>query len=65
MLDFDPEVQVARNSEEDFFDPLEYPVKKRSLSNGDSFFPKQNDNNVTAAAPVKLAVTASDPDSSG
>ena len=61
MLDFDPEVQVARNSEEDFFDPLEYPVKKRSLSNGDSFFPKQNDN----AAPTKLAVTASDPDSSG
>ena len=35
-LDFENE----QSNEEDFFDPLEYPVQKRSLSNGDSFFPK-------------------------
>ena len=44
---------------EDFFTPLEYPVQKRSLSNGDEFFNKQSE------VETKLAMTASDPDSSG
>ncbi len=42
VLDFDKkEEDRTSQDEEDFFDPLEYPVKKRSLSNGDSFFPTQ------------------------
>ena len=59
-LDFENE----QSNEEDFFDPLEYPVQKRSLSNGDSFFPKQ-DEEALEGVPEKLAATASDPDSSG
>lgn len=56
------------SNEEDCFDPLQYPVKKRSLSNGDSFFPKQSNRELQdgiAAYAEKLAVTASDPGSSG
>ena len=52
-------------ADEDLFNPLEYPVKKRSLSNGDSFFAKKDDEDFKEALPDKLAVTASDPDSSG
>lgn len=65
-LDFDPNEQQEDN-DEDFFDPLEYPVKKRSLSNGDSFFPQQHDtvlDQEIGQATEKLAVTVSDPNSS-
>ena len=42
-LDFEKkeEDMASQEDEDDFFDRLEYPVKKRSLSNGDSFFPTQ------------------------
>ena len=62
-LDFDQAAQAK--AEDDFFAELEYPIKKRSLSNGDSFLPKQNEEALEKEAVEKLAVTASDPDSSG
>lgn len=64
-------LDFAKQSEDDFFDPLEIPVQKRSLSNGDSFFQKekqaQEDEAVSSDAAYrgKLAATASDPNSSG
>lgn len=65
-FDFQPIEQLEAN-DEDFFDPLEYPVKKRSLSNGDSFFPQQHDtvlDQEIGQATEKLAMTMSDPNSS-
>ena len=58
----------AQQNEEDFFNPLDIPVQKRSLSNGDSFFPKSQaagEEALQAENFTKFAATASDPDSSG
>ena len=57
-LDFDENKECS----EDGFTPLQYPVQKRSLSNGDEFLTKKESDK---AEEEKLAVTASDPDSSG